>query len=53
MIARKPQGINVFYEMTDPVIFELCDLVCDRLSIRLQEQTQQLENLQILRKPQL
>jgi DNA-binding transcriptional ArsR family regulator len=51
MVARQPQGISVYYEITDPVIFAICDLVCDRLSIRLQEQTEQLEKLQILRKP--
>ncbi|BAZ39304.1 regulatory protein ArsR [Calothrix sp. NIES-4101] len=51
MVARQPQGISVYYEIIDPVIFAICDLVCDRLSIRLQEQTQQLEQLQILRQP--
>ncbi|MEA5503543.1 metalloregulator ArsR/SmtB family transcription factor [Halotia wernerae UHCC 0503] len=51
IVTRQPQGISVFYEITDPVIFELCDLVCDRLAIRLQEQTQQLEQLQGLRQP--
>jgi hypothetical protein len=31
------------------MIFELCELVCDRLATRLQEQTQQLKKLQALR----
>ncbi len=49
IVTRKPQGISVSYQITDPIIFELCELVCDRLAIRLQEQTQQLEQLQALR----
>ncbi|GAB4210304.1 MAG: metalloregulator ArsR/SmtB family transcription factor [Coleofasciculaceae cyanobacterium] len=40
MITRNPEGINVYYQISDPVIFELCELVCDRLAIRLQEQTE-------------
>ncbi|MBF1990965.1 ArsR/SmtB family transcription factor [Fischerella thermalis] len=51
IVTRQPQGISVFYQITDPIIFELCELVCDRLAIRLQEQTQQLEQLQALRHP--
>ncbi|BDA68151.1 transcriptional regulator [Rivularia sp. IAM M-261] len=49
IVKRQPHGVSVFYEIVDPLIFEICELVCDRLSIRLQEQTQQLEHLQILR----
>jgi len=49
MVVRRPQGISVFYEISAPIIFELCEIVCDRLAIRLEEQTQQLEELQNLR----
>ena len=49
MVARHPEGINVYYQISDPMIFELCELVCDRLAIRLQEQTQQIEQLKFLR----
>ncbi len=49
MVIRRPQGINVYYQISDPMIFELCELVCDRLAIRLQEQTQQVEQLKSLR----
>ncbi len=50
MVTRQPQGITVFYEIADPIIFNLCELVCDRLAIRLEEQTQQLEELKNFRK---
>lgn len=46
MVVRRPKGISVFYEISDPIVFELCEIVCDRLAIRLEEQTQQLEELQ-------
>jgi DNA-binding transcriptional ArsR family regulator len=31
MVGRRKEGLNVFYSITDPVIFELCELVCDKL----------------------
>lgn len=49
MVTRHPEGINVYYQISDPMIFELCELVCDRLIIRLQEQTQQIEQLKLIR----
>jgi DNA-binding transcriptional ArsR family regulator len=49
IVVRQPQGISVYYEITDPLIFELCELVCDRLALRLQEQAQQLQQLEGLR----
>ncbi len=49
MVTRRPEGINVYYQISDPMIFELCELVCDRLAIRLHEQTEQLEQLKSLR----
>ncbi|PZO49589.1 MAG: transcriptional regulator [Phormidesmis priestleyi] len=49
MLTRRPEGINVYYQISDPMIFELCELVCDLLAIRLQEQTQQIEQLKSLR----
>ena len=50
MVTRQPQGINVFYEIADPIIFDLCEIVCDRLAIRLDEQVQQLQELRTLPK---
>lgn len=43
MVARHPKGVSVFYEISDALIFELCELVCDRISVRLLAQAQQLE----------
>ncbi|MEB3291520.1 MAG: metalloregulator ArsR/SmtB family transcription factor [Synechococcales bacterium] len=49
MVKRQPQGVNVYYEIADPMIFQLCELVCQGLATRLQEQSQQLQQLDILR----
>ncbi|MGJ5675605.1 MAG: ArsR/SmtB family transcription factor [Nostochopsis sp.] len=46
MVTRQPQGASVFYQITDPIIFEICELVCDRLSVRFQEQAKQSEQFQ-------
>ncbi|MGB5632583.1 MAG: metalloregulator ArsR/SmtB family transcription factor, partial [Waterburya sp.] len=37
ILSRQPQGVSVYYEIQDPMIFELCELVCDRLYERMQQ----------------
>ncbi|MBD2150603.1 winged helix-turn-helix transcriptional regulator [Pseudanabaena sp. FACHB-1277] len=49
IVSRTPQGVSVYYEIVEPFIFDLCELVGDRLSVRLQEQSQQLKQLEGLR----
>jgi DNA-binding transcriptional ArsR family regulator len=49
IVSRTPQGVSVYYEIVEPFIFELCELVSSRLSIRLEEQFQQLKKLEELR----
>jgi ArsR family transcriptional regulator len=31
MVGRRKEGLNVYYSIADPVIFELCDLICNKL----------------------
>jgi len=49
IVQRQPQGVSIYYEIIDPLIFEICELVCDRLSIRLEQQSEQLKQLEALR----
>lgn len=49
IVSRRPQGVSVYYEIAEPFIFELCELVGNRLSSRLEEQFQQLKSLEELR----
>lgn len=45
MVSRHPQGVSVFYKVSDPDIFNLCEVVCDRISTRLMTQANQIETL--------
>ena len=36
MVGRRKEGLKVFYSIIDPVVFELCDLVCNKLRGKLQ-----------------
>jgi DNA-binding transcriptional ArsR family regulator len=47
IVKRRQEGVSVIYEIADPILFNLCDLVCDRLQVRLEEQTKQLEKLKL------
>ncbi|MDR5639707.1 MULTISPECIES: helix-turn-helix transcriptional regulator [unclassified Thermosynechococcus] len=45
LVRRQPQGVTVYYEIADPTIFPLCDLVCQRLKQRIEEQSQMVKEL--------
>ncbi len=49
IVTREPKGICVYYKIANPFLFDLCDLVCDVLSLQFQQQNQQLEVLKTLR----
>lgn len=42
ILSRQPRGVSVYYEISDPMIFELCELVCDRIGDRLQQQAKKI-----------
>lgn len=48
VVARQQKGINVYYQIANPFVFELCDLVCDSLSVQIQQQNHQLEQLKVM-----
>jgi DNA-binding transcriptional ArsR family regulator len=37
VVGRRKQGLNAYYAITDPTIYELCDLVCNSLESRLSQ----------------
>lgn len=39
MVARRKDGLQVFYEIADPSIFQLCDLVCHNLERQMMERS--------------
>ncbi len=32
LVSRRKQGTQVLYQIADPMVFELCGLVCDKLN---------------------
>lgn len=48
IVSRTQIGVSVYYEIANPFLFELCDLVCNSLLSQIQKQNQQLKQLKIL-----
>lgn len=46
IVTRQPKGTSAYYEIADPMIFELCELACDRISERILQQAESLKALQ-------
>lgn len=38
LLAREQRGNQVIYSVNDPLVFELCELVCDKLNRQAQSQ---------------
>jgi DNA-binding transcriptional ArsR family regulator len=41
ILSRRTEGTSAYYRVEDSLIFELCNLVCDRLATRIEQQAQQ------------
>lgn len=40
ILSRQTQGVSAYYAITDPSIFYICELVCHRISQRMQQQVE-------------
>lgn len=49
VVSRQPQGVSAYYQIANPFVFELCELVCDALSIQIEHQNKQFEQLDAIR----
>lgn len=38
LVARRQEGSNAYYYIADPMIFELCEMVCSGMRQRLEQQ---------------
>lgn len=38
ILSRRTEGTSAYYRVEDGLIFELCNLVCDRLATRIEQQ---------------
>ena len=45
IVSREQQGVAAYYRVANPTFFKLCEIVCETLSIQLNQQTQQLEEI--------
>ncbi len=45
VVSREQRGVSVYYQIANPFLFELCDLVYAALSVQVQQQNQHLEGL--------
>lgn len=43
LVSRRKQGLQVFYAVQDPRVFELCDVVCGGLNEHLARELQAIE----------
>ena len=48
IVSRQAQGVCAYYQISNPFIFELCELVCDALSIQIENQNEQFEELGVM-----
>lgn len=39
-VLRKSQGNNVYYEVANPAVYELCDIVCSQLVQKWEQEAQ-------------
>ncbi len=51
ILAKRNQGTQAFYRVTDDLIFELCNLVCDRLATRIEQQALHFRMFSLASKP--
>lgn len=45
IVAREQQGVCVYYQIASPFLFDLCEQVCEALSLQVERQNQQLQEL--------
>jgi len=44
ILSRRSEGTSAYYSIEDDLIFELCNLVCDRLATRIEQQAHYFRN---------
>jgi DNA-binding transcriptional ArsR family regulator len=45
ILSRQPKGTSAYYEIADPMVFEFCELACDRIGKRLRQQAERFVQL--------
>lgn len=50
VVSRRQEGVCVYYQIANPFLFELCDLVCNALSIQIEQRSQHFEQLSVMQR---
>ncbi len=51
VVSRQQQGVCVYYQIANTFVFDLCELVCDSLSVQVQRQSEKIAGLEAFRQP--
>ncbi len=51
IVRRQQEGVCVYYQIANSFVFELCELVCDSLSVQIQQQSERIATLGAFRQP--
>jgi DNA-binding transcriptional ArsR family regulator len=47
ILKRRTEGTSAFYSVADELIFDLCNLVCDRIADRIEQQARQFRDFSL------
>ncbi len=50
ILSRRSEGTSAYYKVEDELIFELCNLVCDRLATRIEKQARHFRDFSLTNK---
>ncbi|HEY9666253.1 MAG TPA: metalloregulator ArsR/SmtB family transcription factor [Coleofasciculaceae cyanobacterium] len=50
ILSRRSEGTSAYYKVEDELIFELCNLVCDRLATRIEQQARHFRDFSLSNK---
>lgn len=50
VLSRRSEGTSAYYKVEDELIFELCNLVCDRLATRIEQQARHFRDFSLINK---
>ncbi|NES81311.1 MAG: winged helix-turn-helix transcriptional regulator [Moorea sp. SIO2B7] len=49
ILRRRSEGTSAYYRVEDLLIFELCNLVCNRLAARIEQQARQFRDFSFVK----
>lgn len=47
ILSRRSEGTSAYYKVEDPLIYDLCNLVCNRIAARIEQQARQFRDFSL------